>query len=374
MPPHLHGGVSAYPSKKKRRYLCHITKGTSFSFSLGKGILFLPLGRDAGFFLLPEAGGRVVLFSKARMVLCVAKYTYQKRFFADRTAILGGKAGSPALRLRLFCADFQSVPACTTTVLLQVLQGLAVVIHFTQSLYGLSLSRLRQTIAFCFLSVLQLLQIQRIPTSLLPLPLSKGKEWKREGEASFPFLCFWFLLSQYKRNMLFSFPWKRNALPSSWRRCRFVPAYHSRGTMVLFLSAGKGYVAFGVHQKCPPQIACGRMVVFQQDGHDGVERQSGSIGANHFEHLGSTVLAEYQDGGQHLGNGLDTETVLRVTQLDDFSVHQTDTDSEQFGINICQIRDVVGVLTICIVLVQIVSLLGNILYLLDSYSSFHKLI
>jgi len=116
------------------------------------------------------------------------------------------------------------------------------------------------------------------------------------------------------------------------------------------------------------------MVVFQQDGHDGVERQSGSIGANHFEHLGSTVLAEYQDGGQHLGNGLDTETVLRVTQLDDFSVHQTDTDPEQFGINICQIRDVVGVLTICIVLVQIVSLLGNILYLLDSYSSFHKLI
>ena len=59
----------------------------------------------------------------------------------------------------------------------------------------------------------------------------------------------------------------------------------------------------------------GRMVVFQQDGHDGVERQSGSIGANHFEHLGSTVLAEYQDGGQHLGNGLDTETVLRVTPV-----------------------------------------------------------
>ena len=31
-------------------------------------------------------------------------------------------------------------------------------------------------------------------------------------------------------------------------------------------------------------------------------------------------------------------------------------------------------LTVCIVLVQIVSLLGNILYMLDSYSSFHKLI
>ena len=38
----------------------------------------------------------------------------------------------------------------------------------------------------------------------------------------------------------------------------------------------------------------------------------------------------------------------------------------------CQIE--LGILTVCIVLVQIVSLLGNILYLLDSYSSFHKLI
>ena len=60
---------------------------------------------------------------------------------------------------------------------------------------------------------------------------------KREGEASFPFLCFWFLLSHHKRNMLFSFPWKRNAPPSSWRRCRFVPASRSRGTMVLFSKA-----------------------------------------------------------------------------------------------------------------------------------------
>ena len=76
--------------------------------------------------------------------------------------------------------------------------------------------------------------------------MSKGLGLKREGEASFPFLCFWFLLSHHKRNILFSFPWKR---------CRFFPAFHSRGTMVLFLSAGKGYVALQVHQKCAPQIA-----------------------------------------------------------------------------------------------------------------------
>ena len=45
--------------------------------------------------------------------------------------------------------------------------------------------------------------------------LSKGMGSKREGEFPFPFLCFWFLLSHHKRNVLFSFPWKRNSLPSS---------------------------------------------------------------------------------------------------------------------------------------------------------------
>ena len=145
----------------------------------------------------------MVLFSKARMVLCVAKYTYQKRFFADRTAILGGKAGSPALRLRLFCADFQSVPACTTTVLLQVLQCLAVVIHFTQSLYGLSLSRLRQTIVLCFPSILQLLQTLRIPERLLCPHLSKGMGSKREGESPFPFPAAGHLFKKQSRTSFF---------------------------------------------------------------------------------------------------------------------------------------------------------------------------
>ena len=92
------------------------------------------------------------------------------------------KAGDPALRLRLFCADFQSVPACTTPVLLQVLQCLALPIYFTQSLYGLSLSRLRQMLAFCFLSILQLLETLRIPKRFYPLYLSKGLGLKREGE------------------------------------------------------------------------------------------------------------------------------------------------------------------------------------------------
>ena len=54
----------------------------------------------------------------------------------------------------------------------------------------------------------------------------------------------------------------------------------------------------------------------------------------------------------------DLHDLRDIFLADDFSVHQTDTDPEQLGINICQIRDVVGVLTVCIVLVQIVSLLG----------------
>ena len=81
----------------------------------------------------------------------------------------------------------------------------------------LYLALLYCSISFCFLTILQLLQIQRIPNSLLPLPLSKGKGWKREGESPFPFLCFWFLLSHYKKNVLFSFPWKRNIRASCFQ-------------------------------------------------------------------------------------------------------------------------------------------------------------
>ena len=62
-----------------------------------------------------------------------------------------------------------------------------------------------------------------------------------------PFSVFWFLLSHHKRNVLLFFPWKRNTLPSSWKRCRFFPAYHSRGTMVLF----------SLWRKVPKSAFCG---------------------------------------------------------------------------------------------------------------------
>ena len=78
--------------------------------------------------------------------------------FADRAAIRGGEA---ALQLRYSVCFVQTESLsldCKFTVLLQVLQCLALPIYFTQSLYGLFLSRLRQMLAFCFLSILQLLQ------------------------------------------------------------------------------------------------------------------------------------------------------------------------------------------------------------------------
>ncbi len=72
----------------------------------------------------------------------------------------------------------------------------------------LYLSVLYCSISFCFLSVLHLLQIQCIPVSFPEPHLSKGMVSKREGESPFPFLCFWFLLSHHKRNVLLFFPWK----------------------------------------------------------------------------------------------------------------------------------------------------------------------
>ena len=128
---------------------------------------------------------------------------YPKALFRGSHSDPWSKAGSPALRLRLFCPDFQSVPACTTTVLLQVLQCLAVVIHFTQSLYGLSLSRLRQTIVLCFPSILQLLQTLRIPERLLCPHLSMGMGSKREGESPFPFPAAGHLFKKQSRTSFF---------------------------------------------------------------------------------------------------------------------------------------------------------------------------
>ena len=112
--------------------------GSSFPFP--RGIFFLPLGRDAGFFLLTISRETAVLFSKAKWYFAQQSTRTQKCFLRVALRSVRGEAGNPALLSRLFPADCLSVPACTTTVLLQVLQGLAVTIHLAQSLYGLPLS------------------------------------------------------------------------------------------------------------------------------------------------------------------------------------------------------------------------------------------
>ena len=137
--------------------------------------------------------------------------------FADRAAIRGGEA---AEQLR-YCVRFVQTAWLLRTARLQCCCSLCNVLLCRSTLRKVCMGSiclyLRQTIVLCFSSILQLLETQRIPERFYPLHLSKGLGLKREGESPFPFLCFWFLLSHYKRNVLFSFPWKR---------CKFLPACH----------------------------------------------------------------------------------------------------------------------------------------------------
>ena len=61
------------------------------------------------------------------------------------------------------------------------------------------------------------------------------------------------------------------------------------------------------------------------------------------------------------------ETVIIITYCDFLAIQQADTNTEQVLVDISQIRDVIGILTIRICLVKIVSLLSYFLYLGDRY-------
>ena len=52
-------------------------------------------------------------------------------FLSCPATLTEGKAGSPALRSRLFRADYLSAPDYLSPVLLQALQGLSLSIYFT---------------------------------------------------------------------------------------------------------------------------------------------------------------------------------------------------------------------------------------------------
>ena len=77
-------------------------------------LLFFPWKRNSLSFLLeempvsscfPKQRIRLLLFSKAKMVLCCAKYTYPKSFL-DSSAIRRGEAGVPAFLLCSFAQTF----------------------------------------------------------------------------------------------------------------------------------------------------------------------------------------------------------------------------------------------------------------------------
>ena len=59
----------------------------------------------------------------------------------------------------------------------------------------------------------------------------------------------------------------------------------------------------------------------------------------------------------HLRNRLDTETVGRIAQRNSLAVQQADTDAEQILVDISQIGDIIGILTVRIILILFVSLL-----------------
>ena len=107
------------------------------------------------------------------------------------------------------------------------------------------------------------------------------------------------------------------------------------------------------------------MIVFQKDSDDRVEGQSGGIGTDHIQYLLSTVLTENQNGRMDFGYRFYAETVIVITYCDFLAIQQADTNAEQVLVDISQIRDVIGILTTCIILELLVGLLCSFLYLLN---------
>ena len=84
---------------------------------------------------------------------------------------------------------------------------------------------------------------------VVPILLSKGKGWKREGESPSLFCVFGSFCHITKGASFFSLR-KKFFLSISLEKKQVLPALGARERMVLFRSVGKGYVASRVHQKC----------------------------------------------------------------------------------------------------------------------------
>ncbi len=76
--------------------------------------------------------------------------------------------------------------------------------------------------------------------------------------------------------------------------------------------------------------------------HDGVERLAGGLDAHMLEHGGAAMALERVAVHEGLGHRLDGEGDVGIPHLVDLPVHRGDGDAEQGGIDLAELRDVVG--------------------------------
>ena len=106
------------------------------------------------------------------------------------------------------------------------------------------------------------------------------------------------------------------------------------------------------------------MVVFEQDRHDRVERQSGCVRTDLLQDYIRAVLFHHEDGGRNLRDGFYTEYVARVSDLDHLTVRQANRETEQRRRHIGQIGNVIGIFAARIAFHNVVRLLYNGFYLI----------
>ena len=65
----------------------------------------------------------------------------------------------------------------------------------------------------------------------------------------------------------------------------------------------------------------------------------------------------------YLRDGLYTETIVCIAYIDGLPVHQADAESEQFGVYVGKVGDIIRILASRTALHLVVGFLGNLLYL-----------
>ena len=74
----------------------------------------------------------------------------------------------------------------------------------------------------------------------------------------------------------------------------------------------------------------------------------------------------------YFGYGFYTEAIVSISHMDGLPVEQADTDSKEILVDICQIRNIVGILAAGIGLYLIVCLLYHFFQLSECYFFIHR--